>query len=244
MSANPAGPLRAVLASRAFLAPGIVDLVFSMKTPERIAFRPGQFVSFDAGRDRAGLPHRRSYSIASPRVADDHLRFIIRVIPDGAASTYLLDLPIGSEVAMTGPHGFFVLEPAHAGDSLFGTTGTGIAAVMPMLAEMAERRAVPGERRLVFWGARQESDLFARPEIEALCRAAGAELRVHLSAPDATWTGARGRITQPILDELPHLTRPIFYLVGNGAMIAELKRELIARGVDRKKQVRTEAFFD
>ena len=40
------------------------------------------------------------------------------------------------------------------------------------------------------------------------------------------------------------LRAPTFYLVGNGAMITELKRELIARGVNRKLQIRTEAFFD
>jgi hypothetical protein len=51
-------------------------------------------------------------------------------------------------------------------------------------------------------------------------------------------------VTQPVLELLPSLARPTFYLVGNGAMITELKRELQARGVDRKKQIRTEAFFD
>ena len=43
---------------------------------------------------------------------------------------------------------------------------------------------------------------------------------------------------------LPRCNAPTFYLVGNGAMITELKRELISRGVNRKTQIRTEAFFD
>jgi ferredoxin-NADP reductase len=47
-----------------------------------------------------------------------------------------------------------------------------------------------------------------------------------------------------VLDALPSLASPTFYLVGNGAMINELKRELVARGVNRKAQIRTEAFFD
>ena len=47
-----------------------------------------------------------------------------------------------------------------------------------------------------------------------------------------------------MLDALPSLTNPTFYIVGNGAMIAELKRSLIAQGIDRKKHIRTEAFFD
>jgi hypothetical protein len=43
---------------------------------------------------------------------------------------------------------------------------------------------------------------------------------------------------------LPQLVSPTFYLVGNGAMISDVKRELMARGIDRKRQIRTEAFFD
>ena len=46
------------------------------------------------------------------------------------------------------------------------------------------------------------------------------------------------------LAALPSLLSPTFYLVGNGAMISELKRELLGHGVNRKKQIRTEAFFD
>ena len=71
-------------------------------------------------------------------------------------------------------------------------------------------------------------------------------MRIYLSAPqeEDAWDGARGRITPAILAQLPSLTSPTFYLVGNGAMITELKRELVERGVNRKKQIRTEAFFD
>jgi CDP-4-dehydro-6-deoxyglucose reductase len=236
------GPLTAALATRSIIAPGIADLVFTMRAPPRLDFQAGQFVSIAVGRDSAGTTLRRSYSIASPAQAVDRLRIIIRVIPEGAASEFLMSLPLGGEVQMTGPHGFFVLDPEHAGDVVFGATGTGVAAVMPMLVELG-RRPVAG-RRLLYWGVRHEADLFARDEVEALCRDTGVALTIYLSAPPAGWTGGHGRITQAIVDRLPELVAPTFYLVGNGAMIAELKTELVARGVNRKKQVRTEAFFD
>jgi NAD(P)H-flavin reductase len=115
-----------------------------------------------------------------------------------------------------------------------------------MLGELARRResGVESPRSLVLWGARQESDLFARDEIDALVARAGSELRMFLTAPGPDWRGDRGRITPALLDRLPELAAPTFYLVGNGAMISELKRELIARGVNRRAQIRTEAFFD
>lgn len=236
------GPLTAALVSRTVIAPAIVDLVFAMRSPARLEFRAGQFVSLGVDRDAGGATIRRSYSIASFADAGEQLRFIIRVIPEGIASEFLMAIPIGAEVQMTGPHGFFVLEPEHPGDVVFGATGTGVAAVLPMLHELAQR-AERG-RRVLYWGLRRESDLFLTDELAALCRAARAELAIHISAPGPEWTGRRGRITPALLAELPSLVSPTFYLVGNGAMIGELKRELVARGVNRKMQIRTEAFFD
>jgi ferredoxin-NADP reductase len=245
-----AGPLVAALRTRTIIGPGIADLIFEMRDPARLAFRAGQFVSIavkegdgaaDAASSGGTLP-RRSYSIASPADDGGALRFIIRVMPEGAASRYLMELPVGATINLTGPHGFFVLDAAHAGDVVFGATGTGIAAVMPMLAELAGREE-PG-KRYVYWGVREEQDLFARPEIEALAARAGAQLAIHLTMPPPEWSGAHGRITPAILEALPALSSPTFYLVGNGSMITELKRELVARGVNRKAQIRTEAFFD
>jgi CDP-4-dehydro-6-deoxyglucose reductase len=237
--------LVAALGGRSIIAPGIAELLFEMRSPERLPFRAGQFVSIavddEVGPDGAPLP-RRSYSIASQSTDGNRLRFIIRVVPTGAASHYLMGLPIGTQVNLTGPHGFFVLDEAHTGDVVFGATGTGLAAVMPMLGELAARPE-PGHRH-VYWGAREEADLFARAEVEELVARANARLSIHLTAPAPTWGGERGRITAAILDALPTLQSPTFYLVGNGAMINELKRELVARGVNRKAQIRTEAFFD
>ena len=41
----------------------------------------------------------------------------------------------------------------------------------------------------------------------------------------------------------PPLRQPTFYLVGSGAMIRDVKAGLVARGVDRKRQIRNEVFF-
>lgn len=242
-----AGPLTAELRARALIAPGIAELTFAMRAPERLAFRAGQFVSLalpSSADEVAGAIPRRSYSIASQSDAGDLLRFIIRVIPEGKASDYLMALPLGTTINMTGPHGFFVLDGKHAGDVVFAATGTGIAAVMPMLGELGARPAAERRNIVVFWGLRKGEDMFSRAEIERLAAAAGAELAIYLTAPGPDWAGGRGRITPALLDRLPRLTSPTFYLVGNGAMITELKRELISRGVNRKTQIRTEAFFD
>jgi ferredoxin-NADP reductase len=241
-------PFTAELTARVTIASGIAELSFAMRDPDRLDFKAGQFVSMavEAPSPDADPVPRRSYSIASQSDAGDVLRFIVRVIPDGKASEYLMSIPLGSRVRMTGPHGFFVLDPSHPGDVVFGATGTGIAAVMPMLGELGRRRESAGGtgRCLVLWGMRQEADLFSRQEISQLAARAGAELHIFLTAPGDAWADGRGRITPAVLERLPQLVAPTFYLVGNGAMITELKRELVSRGINRKTQIRTEAFFD
>lgn len=236
--------LRTALVSRATVADGVIDLTFAMVSPPRLDFQAGQFVTLAVGKDARGQDVRRSYSIASSPRKPSTLRFLLRLMPGGIGSDFFAGLDIGAEVAMTGPHGFFVLEAHHLGDVVFGATGTGIAPVLPMLEELAGRREKPGRKLEIYWGIRNESDLFVLDDVIAACATAGARLHVHVSRPSSTWTGGTGRINGPILESLPALDAPTFYLVGNGAMITELKRALVSRGVDRKKQIRTESFFD
>ena len=236
------GPITTRLRSRSAVAADVYDLVFDLLEPPKLIFKAGQFVTLPVGNDPQGQSLRRSYSVASMSDRGESLRFLIRAIPGGVATDFFLHMPLATEVPMTGPHGFFVLSAQHPGDVVFGATGTGIAPLLPMLSELHPRHE-PG-RRLLYWGLRQESDLFLVPEVEALCRATATELFIHLSRPSDAWTGLRGRITAPILAALPALTAPTFYLVGNGHMISELKSKLVAAGIDRKKQIRTEAFFD
>jgi CDP-4-dehydro-6-deoxyglucose reductase, E3 len=237
-----AQPLTTRLVRRSALAEGIVDFELALVTPAAITFRAGQFVTLAVGKDQNGHDVRRSYSIASRSDRGESLRLILRLVPGGPGSDFFSALNLGDEVRLTGPHGFFVLDPQHAGDVVFAATGTGLAPVLPMLAELAARTE-PG-RRFVYWGAREERDLFVPEEIAAACAAAGASLHTYLSRPEETWSGLRGRITPAVLEALPALQDPTFYIVGNGAMIQELKRGLIERGIDRKRHIRTEAFFD
>jgi CDP-4-dehydro-6-deoxyglucose reductase len=236
------GSLITRLARRSTLAADVVEVELSLVEPERLAFRAGQFVTLSVGKDPAGHDLRRSYSIASRSDRGESLRLILRMVAGGPGSDFFAGLALGDLVRMTGPHGFFVLDDHHAGDVVFAATGTGIAPVLPMLAELAGR--AESGRRLVYWGMREDGDLFAPEEVAATCAAAGATLRTYLSRPSAGWAGLRGRITPAVLEALPGLDTPTFYIVGNGAMIQELKSGLMERGIDRKKQIRTEAFFD
>lgn len=244
MEGNLANPSRGVHSARlARLVPLTADVVaLDLElAPEEasLAWRPGQFISLRCGESPDGTPLLRSFSIASSP-GDSVIRLVVKLIREGAAYAWLNRLSPGSPVEFGGPMGFFVLDLQHAGDVVFAATGTGIAPVVPMVRELLLRN----EKGRVFlrWGLRSERELFWREELAQLAHHRFG-LGVCLTQPGPSWAGMRGRVTPAVLTLLPQLVRPTFYLVGNGAMIRELKEGLVVRGVDRKRQIRTEAFF-
>ncbi len=220
-------------------AAGVVEYV--LRTDEPLKFRPGQFVSVRVGVDSDDNPILRSYSIASPPGRDE-IALILKLIKGGPGSEFFASLAPGARVRFTGPMGFFCCDLMHAGDVVFGVTGVGITPVLPMIAELATR---PERGRIVlYWGNRHAEDLFWLDEFKALQEKCGRlQIEIFLTGDAPSWAGRRGRINQAILDDLPTFDKPVFYLVGNGAMIKEVKAALQERGVDRKRQIRNEAFF-
>ena len=220
------------------------EYTFAMVEPAEIRFRAGQFVSIRCGADAQGTLQMRSYSIASPSSVHDRFSLVVKILPKGFGSQFFAALHEGSEIELTGPMGFFVLDLAHAGDVVIGATGTGLAPVIPMLGELAERKE-SGKVRLYF-GVRTLEDLFYEDQLDAFARKMPrfSWLRCITQAPPEWTGGERCRITGFLTRAVDELEKPVFYLVGNGAMIKEAKQLLQQKGVDRKKQIRTEAFFD
>lgn len=226
----------------ATLAHGVVRWRFGLTPREPMSFRPGQFVSMRVGKDADSNPILRSYSIASSP-GKPEFDLILKLVEGGTASRWFAGLRAGDRVQFTGPMGFFVLDLSHSGDVVLGATGVGITPVLPMLEDVLAR---PEKGRVrLYWGNRDAEDLFWHDELAELERAhPRLEVRRYLSRPSPSWKGLTGRITPAILQDVPDLQRPVFYLVGNGAMIREVKAGLLERGVDRKRQIRNEAFFD
>lgn len=235
------------LVRRETIARHTVEFVFSHDEPD-LRFRPGQFISVRVGMDADANPILRSYSIASPPERRGELVLILRLVPDGAGSEFFDELRVGGAIEFTGPMGFFVNDLEHGGDVVYAATGTGITPFFPMLDEVL-RRPESG-RVLLYWGLRSEEDMFFKAELADFERRSPRfSTQIWLSQPvnqagPQPLSRNRGRIIGPILDELPRLRAPTFYLCGNGQMIEELKSNLLTRGVNRKRQIRTEAFFD
>jgi CDP-4-dehydro-6-deoxyglucose reductase len=223
------------------VAPDVLVCDFECVEPAALSWRAGQFLSVRCGAATDENPARRSYSIASSPTRNDGFELLVKLLPDGVGSALFERLRPGADIAFTGPMGFFVCELAHAGDAVFAVTGTGIAAALPMIEETLAR---PGERGRVrlFWGMRSEDELYWLDRLATLDHPRFS-YTLCLSRPGPDYAGVRGRINGPVLAALPELVKPVFYLVGNGAMVREVKTALVAAGVDRKRQIRQEIFY-
>lgn len=224
----------------ALVAPDMLLLDFEMAEPVELLFRAGQFVTLLFGD---GATRKRAYSIASSPARKDGFQLLVKLVHDGLASAHFCRLEPGDEIAFVGPSGSFVADAAHAGDAVFAATGSGIAPIIPLCDEVLRRNGEAGRVRL-YWGLRNAGDVFWLDRLESLrLLSSRFDFRICVSRPGMGWTGAEGRINQHVLGELPSLDRPVFYLVGNGEMIRELRQALVARGVDRGQQIRVEVFF-
>lgn len=241
----PGNVHHATLLERSLVAPECLEYTFALDPDDAaLRWRAGQFISINVGQKDDGTPVLRSYSLASRADGSGRLRLLVKLLPTGPGSDWFRALAPGDRMRFTGPMGFFVLDLAHAGDVVLAATGTGIAPLLPMLDELLER---PESGRLaLLWGLRHEQDRHWQGELEErVTRAAGRlAVTVTLSQGGPGWGGARGRLGPLLYPLLPSLRAPTFYLCGNGAMIREVKAGLVERGIDRKRQIRVEAFFD
>ncbi len=222
---------KAHLASARQLSPSVRSLSFALEGGP-LRFRAGQWVHVHL--DTAKGPEKRAYSIASdPRA--ELLELAVTRVDEGSVSPVLCDLPVGREVTIDGPHGFFTRdEAALSAPSLFVATGTGLAPLRSMLSELLE---APHPPCTLLFGCRTEADILWRDELEGWARAhRDFRLEVTLSRPDASWQGRSGYVQTHVPELARALGEPHVFICGLNRMVSEVrtvcKSEL---GYDRKR---------
>jgi len=234
-------------------------------TPLAGQFLPGQsFGVIPPGTNAKGRPHSvRLYSHAGPSWGEDGDGAVVstpvkRLIeefkpqrkgddPDahhlflGVCSNYLCDLPLGSEVKVTGPSGrhFLLPEEPDAWDYLFLATGTGIAPFRGMTMELLQGAKRASSRVEVVMGVPYTTDLQCDGLFRELDEAVP-DFRYHTAVSREAFPGygSRGRYVHHLLaDEWDHFEpflkspRTLIYVCGIGGMEVGLYRLLAERGV-------------
>lgn len=205
-----------------------------MPEKEQFAFTPGQFIS--VVHHAEGKEVTRAYSIASPRVPGNRFSLCLNLVTGGLISPFLFSLKAGDEIQIGEPLGYFTLRhPGH--HVLFVATGTGIAPFRSMLLDHLPRFE---SRITLLFGARYAYGLLYRDELERLsAQHDHFNLLTTITRPDDTWHGRIGRV-QAHLDEALQLASSDpdtldIYICGLKEMVDDVRRNLKARGFDRKQ---------
>lgn len=216
----------------------VADHMITLKTskPSDFDFTAGQFVQFMIPIED-GTVKPRSYSIASVP-EDDHLLFLIKLLPEGLASDYLrTDSCIGTTLTMSEARGRFVVAddaPSH----LFVATGSGMAPILAMLRSELEIKQSTKEM-ILYFGVRHTTGVFWQKELAMLTiDHPNFTYHITLSKPEKEWDGLRGRVTDHI--EAHHSIHHT-YLCGSAPMVMEVRKLLMSHSAE-SKQIHFEIF--
>jgi NAD(P)H-flavin reductase len=136
---------------------------------------------------------------------------------------------------MSGPLGYFTWRESMS-DSVLVATGTGIAPFRGML-DTYLKSGIDRSVTLVY-GVRYEDSLLYRSEFEA-AEASNSKFQFWptLSRPEDTWTGRRGHVQEHVLEALGDRRDMDIYICGMKAMVDDMRKQLKALGLDRKRIV-------
>lgn len=219
-----------------FKVPASVNSLCPGDLPDK--FKP-HWADFAQG-DFAHSGAVRHYSIANFDQESDALTFNIRWqtasgnYAAGIGSTYLGSLAVGEVVNARGPFcDFFASCNGHR-QQVFVGAGSGLAPLRAIIFEQLKKYNHQGDMVLIY-GARTEDDLLYHDEL--------ATLQSHydnfryiptLSAPSGSWDGESGyvqKVLTEILSTSPAALSAEYYLCGPAAMMADVERILLNKGV-------------
>jgi NAD(P)H-flavin reductase len=198
--------------------------------PKTIAFKPGQFISFEMPDPQTGRLLTRAYSIASQPNRSGVITLLFNLVSGGPGSGFLFHLKAGEKTQFKGPAGHFYLRDDPNRELLFVASGTGIAPIRSMMLANAER-SDPRPATL-FWGLRSQQDLYDQEELAELTRRIPTFTAVTtLSRPDPGWSGSSGRVLRLIEERITSVENLAVYLCGNSAMISDATSLLQKKGL-------------
>src|SRR3989339_1109253 len=203
----------------------VFEFIFELIEPEEIEFQSGQFMMLDV-LTADSFPQKRAYSIASPSFLRNKLRFCIKLIEDGVASTYFKNLKIGDTAKFQGPFGRFILDFASKKNLLFIATGTGVAPFIGMLEDIFEKKV---DRKIeMYFGLRYEEDIFYQEILEKFAKEHN-NFKYHLTVSRAKndFKGLKGRITEYLDVKKYDLKNTQIYLCGGGEMVKEVRSKFL-----------------
>lgn len=219
--------------------PSVRELILKVTEPTEFKFKAGQFITLHVPHEPK--PALRAYSIASTDEQTDGYTLLFKKVDGGIASTYVWNLKGDETLLFTGPFGRVFFQEPPTEQVLFLNTGTGLSQHYSYI--MSKKKQYPNLRYRLLFGVRNESEIYYRPELEALkAELPDFQYEFVLSRASDSWTGKKGYV-QNFLSDYNYKEIPTtFYLCGNGGMIKEVKTRLIENEGIEKTRLHVEAF--
>ncbi len=204
-------------------------------------FKAGQFVMLHVPVPDGGKALLRAYSIASTDQDKKKFSLLFKSVETGKATEYVWALKGDETLKFTGPFGKVFFQEPPTEQIVFLNTGSGLSQHMCFL--LSKMNQYPDLKYKLFFGIRSEKDIYFQAELDELkSKLKNFEYSYVLSRPSDSWTGKKGYV-QNHLTSIDYKNIPTtFYLCGNGAMIKDVKHQLLeVDGLDKTK-VWSEAF--
>ena len=210
-----------------------------------LSIEAGGPYSFSAGQHARlkfapGIPER-DYSMAN-RPDEESLEFHIRHVPRGQTSDYVFAcLRLGAEITVSGPLGNAYLRENHRGPILAVAGGSGLAPIKSIVETAL--RADPERHVHLYFGARDERDVYLESHLLELCRRhPNLRLEVVLSRPNGPSARREGLITDAVSSAFTSLDGFKAYVAGPPVMVEAMQRELRDKGM-AVRDIHADAFY-
>ncbi|MFP2770531.1 benzoate 1,2-dioxygenase electron transfer component BenC [Oceanisphaera sp. KMM 10153] len=192
------------------ISPTAIEL--KVTAEEDIAFLPGQYVNIQV----PGTDETRAYSFSS-RPGSRELSFLIRNVPGGLMSSYLIgQCKAGDPLTLTGPMGSFYLRPVER-PVLMLAGGTGLA---PFLAKLEYLKANGSKQPAhLIYGVTNDDDLVCVKELEQFAgEIDNFSFKTVVASADSTHP-LKGYVTNHMEDAPVHHGEVDVYLCGPPPMV-------------------------
>lgn len=210
----------AKVARKRALTHDIVELRLALVEPTTIEFEAGQYIQLESAEYKGHEAVMRGYSISSVPSDKTHLELIIRLVPDGICSTWVVQhLKEGANITLSGPYGHFHLSDTTA-PIICIAGGSGMAPIWSILRDMKEKGL--NRPATYFFGALTQRDLFFLDEFKQLAKECPWFTFVPALSKepaDSSWQGERGLITEVVDRHFPDTSQHEAYLCGSPGMI-------------------------
>lgn len=220
----------------------IKEITLKLIEPQAIDFKAGQYIQLSIPPyDKINQVTQRAYSISSVPSQKDKIELLIRLVPGGAATTYVHNYMKENEIVeFTGPFGEFYARDTDA-MMICVAGGSGMAPLKSIIFDLYEKH-INNREIWYFFGARSLKDLFYVDLFQELEKKwSNFHFIPALSNPlvEDNWTGEKGLITE-VLDKylkqiIDRSKAKEGYLCGSPGMINACVQVMKDNGIPQEK---------